>query len=286
MDHVRELVADRVRELVDAIGAEATTDQLLPGKMLRTRFAQSVFDGSGDDAATASRACAAIELAHTASLCHDDVIDNALVRRTLPAVWRVHSASAAILIGDALLCESLSFIASIGDMGLLRLFLERIYEVCRAEARQELLYRGTQAPPDQCLELARGKTGALFAFAGRVAAGADSRRVAAAEEAGYCIGTAYQLADDLLDIIGMEKTAGKTLGTDQARGKYTLPSGGAERVQLTAKTVDELLNRAIALLAPWPTTQASVGEFLDTVLRPLLDALIGPLNLEPTVGIA
>lgn len=106
---VRRLVEERVAALPLPLDGHIRTAQLVPGKMLRTRFAAWLAEYGlvtiGFRSLTC--ACAATEMAHTASLCHDDVIDGGLLRRHRSALWRVTSASAAVLIGDVLLGEAM-----------------------------------------------------------------------------------------------------------------------------------------------------------------------------------
>ena len=220
---VRKLIADRVAALPLPGLNPAAISQLLPGKMLRTRLAARLAAGEtrAADPQTLPIVCAATEMAHTASLCHDDVIDGGLIRRRQPALWRTTSPSGAVLIGDLLLCEAMDLLLDTEGGRHVAPFVAKIREVCAAEAEQELLFRGQQPEVETCLRLARGKTGALFAFVAGVCGGDDEPLASALEEAGYKLGTAYQLADDLLDVIGSEELTGKTLGTDARREKRT-----------------------------------------------------------------
>ncbi|MHC4295005.1 MAG: polyprenyl synthetase family protein, partial [Planctomycetota bacterium] len=106
---VRGLVVSRIERIGSWAGHAADTKQLLPGKMLRTRLAQRLMECESVriEAGVLKILCAASELVHTASLCHDDVIDNALIRRSHPTLWWSSGASAAVLIGDLLLCEAI-----------------------------------------------------------------------------------------------------------------------------------------------------------------------------------
>jgi geranylgeranyl pyrophosphate synthase len=281
---VRALVEEQARAVLAAVGAPEHAGQLLPGKLLRSRFAARAATNSTigfDDLATV---CAAIEMTHTASLCHDDVIDNALLRRSLPTLWRKATPSAAVLIGDVLLCHAATLVASCAGGRYLVPYLAKVTEVCTTEARQELILRGRRIDPADCLAVARGKTGPLFAFLGAVAAGRDERLAAALEESGYRLGTAYQLADDLLDVNGQPETAGKTLGTDRDRGKFTLPQSGATGVAMAAEQVRTLLAGALALLAAWPTVQEAVQAYIEADLAPAIERQNSQTGLCLTLG--
>ena len=243
---------------------------LLPGKMLRTQLAGRLVSAAGSraDVQRVEQLCAAVEIVHTASLCHDDVIDGGTVRRGAASLWRQTGPSAAVLIGDALLADAIALVASAGNPAALDAFLRKIRETCTAEATQELILRGNAVSEADCLRVARGKTGPFFAFAACVCGGADSTLSAALEEAGYRVGTVYQLADDLLDVTGglaehgPELRSRKTLGTDAARRKSTLAHGGEEGLRTAHKHMTALSRSALDLLAAWPKARAGLEMFL------------------------
>ncbi len=230
------------------------------GKMLRTRLSQALAgDRWQEGIPYLVKACMALELIHTASLFHDDVVDGASLRRGKPTLWRVFTPSSAVLFGDLLFCEALSVMLETGNSRLYRHFNEKVKEVCEFESRQELLYRGTQCDAETCLTIARGKTGPLFAFAAMVCAGEDLKLEQALQEAGYRVGCAYQIADDILDEYGTESGTGKTLGTDRLRRKFTLAMGeeGEARRILT-----ELCESASFPLAQWPEYKQRLRQFM------------------------
>ena len=274
-------------EAVLGLTARSESAALLSGKMLRSRLAGrlALAVAPAGRAEEIQRAAAAVELVHTASLCHDDVIDNALLRRAQPTLWRMIGASGAVLIGDLLLCEAVGLLLEARRLPLIRAFMDRVREVCFTEARQELQLRGQALDVDTCLALARGKTGALFAFAAEVCGGDDTPLGEALAEAGYCIGTAYQLGDDLLDVSGSEQAAGKTLGTDQQRSKFTLPQASADGRRLVRHHVDRLCRQAQAALAAWPEARMAVAEFLTEDLQPVLERFGDEEDLrQPVAG--
>lgn len=273
IDDVRRIIERAVREVTCSIGAERIAPQTMPGKMLRSRLVQRLVESGAVEAGeieTVSVVCAATELAHTATLCHDDVIDEAGQRRSKPTLWRMTSPSGAILIGDILVCEAAELMLNLKSKRHIAEFLARIREVCAAEAEQELILRHTAPDEQTCLRIARGKTGPLFAMPSAACAGSALDLRAALDEAGYRIGAAYQLADDLLDVHGDEALIGKTLGTDRLRQKFTLPQSGESGERAAAEHIDELLGSAVELLAPWPTAHAGLDRFVSVDLRPLL----------------
>ena len=270
---VRRLIADRLEKLTSLLGSSANIELLMPGKMLRTRLAArlAAADLSPVNPSTLQRACAATEMVHTASLCHDDVIDNSYLRRAKPTLWMATTPSAAVLIGDMLLCDALSLLFDTEAGRYSGAFIAKVKEVCSAEADQELLFRGKQLDEATCLRLARGKTGPLFAFVAYVCGGDDEGLSVALEEAGYRIGTAYQFADDLIDVIGDDDVAGKTLGTDAKRRKFTLPQASAEGRRSAQAHIRGLCTSAVDRLNEWPSAGKALEQFLLHDLRSVFD---------------
>ncbi|MFH0965158.1 MAG: polyprenyl synthetase family protein [Planctomycetota bacterium] len=277
---VKKLVAERVDALAVSLGVRDITGPLGAGKMLRTRLAARLrCAGHALDPDVLVHICAATELVHTASLCHDDVIDGSVVRRALPALWTATSPAAAVLVGDLLMCEASQLVAETAGGRYVRPFVSKVHEVCAAEARQELSLRGKALDDQTSLRLARSKTGPFFALVAMVCSGDEADLARALEEAGYRIGTAYQLADDLWDLVGDEEAAGKTLGTDRRRNKFTLPQAPCDGRRVAAEHVASLCERALSDLAPWPRMAAALEEFLTCDLRPVMERSVGPVDV-------
>ena len=273
--NVQGIVVSRVGKLVSSL-VDLDASQMMPGKMLRSRLAARLVEGGlgRGNWSDVARLSAAIELAHTASLCHDDVIDNAGIRRGLPALWCVTGASGAVLIGDILLCEAIELVVATDGGRCLTEFLTKLKEVITAEAKGELMLRGMILDEPTCLDLARGKTGPLFAFVAGLCGREDRNLAAALGEAGYLIGTAYQLADDLLDRIGDEGRAGKTLGTDQRRGKFTLAHDDQNAHDVLHREVHRLCESAVCGLAGWDQAEDAIRRYLVEDIQPLFQQLL------------
>ena len=279
---VRERVRGCIQTVADSVEWSGGIEGLFSGKMLRTRLA-------GRLAAAEARAprdvivdlCAATELLHLASLCHDDVIDNAVVRRGASSLWVAAGASAAVLMGDRVLCEAMDLARGAGGGAHLGPFMSKAREVLDSEIQQEIACRGRALDEAVCLRLARGKTGPLFAFPAAICGGTDRALSAALEEAGYRLGAAYQLADDLLDVLGDERSAGKTLGTDRQRGKFTLPHVEPEGPRRTGEHIARLCREAVAALAAYPEFHAGLGAYLAQDFLPAL----GLANLPRGLGV-
>ena len=226
-------------------------------------------------------AAAAVEMVQAASLIHDDVVDGAEIRRGAPAFWRRYGASGAILTGDLLFCSALELLGSAeGRFGLVLRFAEKVREMCEAETEQKILLKGHRVSRDRCMDIARRKTGPLFAFIAGVCGEGDRDLSAALEEAGYRIGTAYQIADDLLDAVGNEDLAGKTLGTDVKRQKYTLPVLTDDGEGVSAELVSDLLGAAGNRLGEWPWARNAVTDFVSCDLVPVIRAQLQSPHLD------
>jgi len=244
---------------------------LRPGKALRARLTLNVGRALDAPAAQLERAAAAVELVHTASLLHDDVIDGGRLRRGAPTFWVAHGVQGAILLGDLMLCRAMALARSTGDPALAEELIERAGDVCRAEVEQELRLRGVRPDWKTSVRLAREKTGALFAFAAVAASGPNSppRLRAALREAGFLAGTAYQLSDDILDTRAGAATD-KTLGQDAARKKVTAHTARRGDTAAIRRAMRRLTRRSAALLSPWPTAARAWRAWLADILEPAL----------------
>jgi len=178
---------------------------------------------------TVSPAChtlaAAVEMIHTATLVHDDVLDEADLRRHLPTVNAQWGNKVSILLGDMLFTHAFH-LASTVDARACRIIGEATNRVCAGELRQ-VAERGNLAlgEPDY-FAIIEGKTAALTECAARLGAlysGASDDTAERMATFGANLGLAFQIADDVLDLVGTEHAAGKTLGTDLEQRKLTLP---------------------------------------------------------------
>ena len=137
-------------------------------------------------------------------------------------------------------------------------------------AEQVVVFRGSVPRWEYCLTIARRKTGPLFAFSAYVCGGHDEKLSMALLEAGYAVGTAYQLADDILDATGTVSESGKTLGSDSARSKTTAATAAAHSHIDTAGYVDKICADAEKLLEPWPTILQAWQGYMKAEMRPAL----------------
>jgi octaprenyl-diphosphate synthase len=169
---------------------------------------------------------AVVEMIHTATLVHDDVLDEAVIRRHAATVNAEWGNETAVLLGDYLFTHAFHLAASLESTLACRLIGRATNMVCEGEMQQVHNRGNIELDEDAYFEIIRGKTAELTAVCCRLGAhyaGAGAEVVSAMECYGRDIGVAFQIADDVLDLWGEERTTGKTLGTDLAKQKLTLP---------------------------------------------------------------
>jgi len=167
-----------------------------------------------------------IEMIHAATLVHDDLLDEATERRGLDCMHVEWGPHAAVLLGDWIYASAFRASTDLEDQTCSRELSEATARVCAGEIHQNLTRRDFALSASDYYAQIDGKTAALFASGGRLAAhyaGATSAMGEAAARHGLLAGRAFQVADDLLDLEGDPEAVGKSLGTDWARGKMTLP---------------------------------------------------------------
>lgn len=197
------------------------------GKRIRPALVfLSGWRGEGVVAPDLVRAAAVVELVHLATLVHDDIMDGAEVRRSRRTAAREYGTTSAVLLGDALFAHALNLATQFPSTEVCAAVSESTRRVCSGEIVQTLR-RGsmnvTRADYQRIIDL---KTAELFRVScvlGARLAGSAPGYVDAASRFGRHLGIAYQIYDDLADFFGEEKKIGKTLGTDLASGKLTLP---------------------------------------------------------------
>jgi octaprenyl-diphosphate synthase len=169
---------------------------------------------------------AVIEMVHLATLVHDDIMDGASVRRNRPTAAKKHGVATAVLLGDALLSQAVNLAAQFPTTEVCRRVSASTRRVCAGEIMQTLAAADAARDLRFYRRVIELKTAELFhvsCFLGAHLAGASPEAAEAAGAFGRHLGTAYQVYDDLADFFGDETAIGKTLGTDLASGKATLP---------------------------------------------------------------
>ncbi len=186
---------------------------------------------------------AALETIHTASLVHDDILDDALTRRHLPTVNASWDNETSVLMGDFMVARAMYGVAQLNDLTVNQIVAETSCALCDGEMRQVGSRGRYDLSEDEYYTIISGKTASLFECACRLGVLCALKKSSNEENAGYSasrkvledervqnaalfgrlLGQAFQIADDLLDILGTEEKMGKTLGSDLLKQKLTLP---------------------------------------------------------------
>lgn len=167
-----------------------------------------------------------IEFIHTATLLHDDVVDEATLRRGIASANTIWGNSASVLVGDFLFSKSFSLMVEHGDLKILKVLSDATTVIAEGEVMQLLCTSDMTMDEPRYIEVVKCKTAVLLAAAcqvGAVLGGADPAREQALASFGMNLGIAFQIIDDTLDYVAREEEFGKSIGHDLEEGKLTLP---------------------------------------------------------------
>jgi octaprenyl-diphosphate synthase len=233
-------VADDLRRVDELIGARLESDVPLVrevaqyivgsrGKRLRPALLLLACGAAGVTGKAAEARfplAAVIEFIHTATLLHDDVVDESHLRRGQPTANAAFGNAASVLVGDFLYSRAFQMMVEVDDMRVMRVLADATNTIAAGEVLQLMGSHDPEVDEARYLDVIRRKTARLFEAAARLG-GVLARGPAALEEGlaayGAHVGTAFQLIDDVLDYSGDAATIGKSLGDDLAEGKPTLP---------------------------------------------------------------
>lgn len=234
---------------------------------------------------------ACVEFIHTATLLHDDVVDESTLRRGLASANAVFGNKASVLVGDFLFARSFQLMTADGSLKVMAILSDASATIAEGEVLQMVVQNDLTTPVERYLEVIHGKTAALFAAACRVGAVVAERPDAeedALEQFGTNLGMAFQLVDDALDYAADQQVLGKTVGDDMREGKITLPVLAAyeagspeervfwERVIGEGEQTEEDLPHALNLIA-------KTGAINTTIARAQVyaDAAVEALSIFP-----
>ena len=196
------------------------------GKRLRPALVLLSAGALGYSGAHHHELAAIIEFIHTATLLHDDVVDESDLRRGRKTANALFGNAASVLVGDFLYSRAFQMMVEIGDMRIMRVLSDATNIIAEGEVLQLMNCHDADVDEERYLQVIRYKTAKLFEAAsqlGAIIGQADTRQEEALATYGMHLGTAFQLIDDVLDYSGAEAETGKHLGDDLAEGKPTLP---------------------------------------------------------------
>src|SRR4051794_40346093 len=256
---VEERLAERMDSPIGAIPQVGAHLLEAGGKPLRPLLAVLAARATGAPLAHAVAVGCAAELIHTATLYHDDVVDDGRVPRGRPAARRVFGNGAAVLVGALCLARALETVAMTGSLVMVQTLATAVTEMAEGEVAQLERAGNPDATVEDYFRVIDRKTASLIAWCARVGGSVDAAVAAPLERYGRALGRAFQIADDVLDSAIDETTAGKSVGHDLQEGKLTLPV-------LLACEADPALGRRIRkLLGEQGVPAAVAAEILADV---------------------
>jgi len=226
MERVNAMIISRTGSEVTMIPEVANHLISSGGKRLRPMLTLATAALAGYQGEGHVKLAAAVEFMHTATLLHDDVVDESDMRRGKPAARMVWGNEASVLVGDFLLGQAFKMMVEVGSLRALDILSTAAAVIAEGEVMQLAAAKNTSTTEDEYLAVIRGKTAELFAAAcevGPVIAERPKAEQAAARAYGMNLGIAFQLVDDALDYGGKSQKLGKNTGDDFREGKITLP---------------------------------------------------------------
>jgi octaprenyl-diphosphate synthase len=196
------------------------------GKRLRPMLLLLAARACGADSQRHFEAAAIVELIHTATLLHDDVVDGSGLRRGRQTANILWGNQASVLVGDFLHSRAFQMMVGIGSMRVMEIMADATNTIAEGEVLQLINSHDPDTDETRYLEVIRRKTAKLFeagAQLGAVVTGRSSEEESALAQYGRCVGTAFQLIDDVLDYSASQHQLGKNIGDDLAEGQPTLP---------------------------------------------------------------
>jgi octaprenyl-diphosphate synthase len=275
MERVNQLILSKAGSDVQMIPEVANHLISSGGKRLRpmlTIAAASMFGYKGDSHV---KLAASVEFMHTATLLHDDVVDESDMRRGKKTARIVWGNQASVLVGDFLLGQAFKMMVEVGSLEALDVLSTAATVIAEGEVLQLSVAKNMETTEDDYLQVIKAKTAALFAAAsevGPIVAGASKADRAALRSYGMNLGYAFQMVDDALDYGGKAAELGKNTGDDFREGKITLPvilawrRGTSEERQFWRDAIengrndDASLERALGLITKY-------GSLSDTIAR-------------------
>jgi octaprenyl-diphosphate synthase len=196
------------------------------GKRIRPALVLLFANAHGYYGAHHHALAAVVEFIHTATLLHDDVVDESSLRRGRETANALFGNAASVLVGDFVYSRAFQMMVAVGDMRVMQILADATNVIAEGEVLQLLNMHDPDVTEERYLQVIRSKTAKLFEAAaqlGALVAGASENAAEAAAEYGRSLGTAFQLIDDVLDYSGNAADIGKNVGDDLREGKPTLP---------------------------------------------------------------
>jgi octaprenyl-diphosphate synthase len=226
MEAVNAVIRHQLRSDVPLVNQIAEYIISAGGKRIRPVLVLLVANAYGYRGTRHHDLAAVVEFIHTATLLHDDVVDESSLRRGRQTANALFGNAASVLVGDFVYSRAFQMMVNVGDMRVMQILADATNVIAEGEVLQLLNMHDPDVTEERYLQVIRSKTAKLFEAAAQLGAlisGAPQSAVDAAAEYGRSLGTAFQLIDDVLDYSGKASDIGKNVGDDLREGKPTLP---------------------------------------------------------------
>jgi octaprenyl-diphosphate synthase len=226
MRAVEELFDAELRSELPCVDQLVTHVRRFRGKMLRPKMVFLCGRAAGGITPQHVTIAAVVEMVHMATLVHDDVLDESELRRRGATINHLKGNEAAVMLGDYLISHSYHLCSSLGSQDAARMIARTTNQVCEGELLQLHNRNNLDLDEETYVTIIGRKTASLIAascYLGATLAGATDVVAREFEKFGQSLGIAFQIQDDLLDLVGDQENVGKTLGLDVAKRKLTLP---------------------------------------------------------------
>ncbi|MCX7684418.1 MAG: polyprenyl synthetase family protein [Acetobacteraceae bacterium] len=284
LEETNRLIVERMDSPVALIPQLASHLVAAGGKRLRPLLTLAAARLCGHAGRRHIGLAACVEFIHTATLLHDDVVDESALRRGRASANALFGNKPSVLVGDFLFARAFRLMVEDGSLEVLRILCDASATISEGEVLQLTIQNDLATDEATYLQVIEGKTAALFAAAaevGAVVAGRPAAEQAALRAYGHNLGIAFQLVDDALDYAADQAALGKTVGDDFREGKVTLPvllahaRGDAEERAFWQRTIErqeqtpEDLARAVALMVRHGAIDATIARAGDYAARAL-----------------
>jgi octaprenyl-diphosphate synthase len=295
LEKINQALEEHLTSRVPQVEKIARYAVMGPGKRLRPLLFVLSARACGDTGKDLYALSAIFEIIHAASLLHDDVLDNAEIRRKKPSSARVWGNPAAVLGGDFLYSKAFGFTVAYGNRRVLDILTDTSIRMAEGQMLELVHTHDWNLPRDTYMEIITAKTAVLTSAAcacGAAAAGAGEQEIDGLARFGLELGIAFQMIDDLLDYTGAEEVFGKPVGKDLREGKITLPlirtlaAMEAEEVKglkerfTAGEARDEEVDRLIRRVRAEPSLQEIRAEAEAIAAR--ADRALDPLEDSPS----
>lgn len=279
LDRVEQRIREQAEEFDPAVSPYISYLLNTSGKRIRPALTFLSGGATGGVTDDHQKLAVILELIHIATLVHDDIIDGAEIRRQAPTANAKWGSALSVLLGDCLFSHALMLSTEFEDSVVGRKVAQSANDVCSGEIIQTQRRFDMQLGKDDYFDIIRKKTAALFASAMELGARLNGSSPAVCEslkDFGIHLGTAYQIYDDCIDLVGEEQQYGKTLRTDLNKGKLTLPilnllDGATEKQQ-------EKLHRLLIQREPIDISAlANIADYVGAI-ETSIDTGIGFVN--------